>query len=86
VEYEVAGRPEYLVDRAHVAGRLSSALDQPMPYRLLFARSIPNLGITRPGGYFYSVYAIDWRMVEETRQRVAAMELDLKHPPKRRIM
>ena len=32
---------------------------------------IENLGITRPGGFFYSVYEIDWRALDETRQRVA---------------
>jgi hypothetical protein len=76
VEYEVAGRPEYLVDRAHVEGRLASAQDQPTPYRLVFARRIANLGITRPGGYFYSVYTIDWREVDETRQRVAMSSVE----------
>ena len=70
-EYEVAGRPDYLVDRHLLPGRLASAVDQPTPYRFLFSRRISNLGITRARGYFYSVYAIDWRMVDETRQRVA---------------
>ncbi len=70
--FEAAGRPDYLIDRHHRAGRLAMEQDQPSPYRLLFTRRIANLGITRPGGFFYSVYAIDWRVVDETRQRVAA--------------
>jgi len=70
--FEVAGRPEYLIDRDRAAGRLAAETDPPSPYRLLFTRRIGNLGITRPGDFFYSVYAIDWRVVDETRQRVAA--------------
>ena len=69
--FEVAGRPDYLIDRHPVKGRLATALDQPTPYRFLFARRIGNLGITRPWGYYYSVYAIDWRVLDQTRQRVA---------------
>jgi len=70
--FEAAGRPDYLIDRHRVKARLAMTLDQPTPYRFLFARWIPNLGITRPGGFYYSVYAIDWRVVDETRQRIAA--------------
>jgi hypothetical protein len=69
--FEVAGRPDYLIDRYRMPGRLATDQDQPGPYRLLFTRRIGNLGITRPGGFFYSVYVIDWRVVDETRQRVA---------------
>ncbi len=69
--FEVAGRPDYLIDRHPLAGRLAMMRDQPSPYRFLFARRIENLGITRPGGFFYSVYEIDWRVLDETRQRVA---------------
>jgi len=61
----------FLIDRHPVAGRLDSGLDERSPYHLLFTRRIQNLGITRPGGFFYSVYTIDWRVVDETRQRVA---------------
>jgi len=70
--FEVAGRPEYLIDRHPVEGRLAMTLDEPSPYRFLFSRRIENLGITRPGGFHYSVYAIDWTVVDQTRQRVAA--------------
>jgi len=81
--FEVAGRPDYLIDRHPVAGRLAMSGDQPSPYRFLFARRIENLGITRPGGFFYSVYAIDWRVVDQTRQRVAGA---LPRDGRRRIM
>ncbi len=69
--FEAAGRPDFLIDRHPVEARLAAAMDQPTPYRFLFARRIDNLGITRPGGFFYSLYAIDWRVVDESRQRVA---------------
>jgi hypothetical protein len=76
VLFEAAGRPEYLIDRHRIRGRLSMDPDQPSPYRFLFARQIENLGITRPGAFYYSVYAIDWRVVDETRQRVAQNGLE----------
>ena len=81
--FEVAGRPDYLVDRHPLAGRLAMTGDPSSPYRFLFARRIENLGITRPGGFFYSVYAIDWRVVDEARRRVA---LTLPGERRRRIM
>jgi hypothetical protein len=83
VEYEVAGRPQYLVDRHRVAGRLASGSDERSPYRLLFTRRIQNLGITRPGGAVYSVYAIDWMVADQTRQRVATA---LRNRREERIM
>jgi hypothetical protein len=70
--FEVAGRPDFLIDRHHVEGRLALDDDRQTPYRFLFARRIANLGITRPGSYYYSVYAIDWRVVDQTRERIAA--------------
>jgi hypothetical protein len=69
--FEEAGRPELLIDRHPVEARLTLGADRPTPYRFLFARRIDNLGITRPGSYYYSVYAIDWRVVDQTRERVA---------------
>ncbi|HZI89987.1 MAG TPA: hypothetical protein VFD83_06040, partial [Candidatus Polarisedimenticolia bacterium] len=71
VEFEVAGRPGYLVDRHPMEGRLARDEDQPTPYRFLFARRIGNLGLSRAHGFFYSVYVIDWRVADQTRQRVA---------------
>ena len=69
--FEAAGRADYLVDDAPEENRLSRAGGEPGPYRFLFARAIPNLGITHPGGTVYSVYAIDWRAYDATRVRTA---------------
>jgi len=60
LRFEAVARPEYLVDRARTAARLTVAPEPDNPYRFLFSRTIPNLGITRPGTWAYSVYAIDW--------------------------
>ena len=76
--FEAAGRPDYLIDRHPVEGRLAVTLDEPSPFRFLFARRIENLGITRPGGFYYSVYAIDWKVVDQTRQRVASAGSDAR--------
>lgn len=72
--FEVAGRPEYLIDRHPVMGRLTQTRDETNPFRFLFSRGISNLGITRPGTYYYSVYAIDWRLSDQTRVRIATAE------------
>lgn len=69
--FERAGRPEYLIDRHPVRARLAESVDETNPYRFLFAREIPNLGITRARTYYYSVYAIDWKVVDQTRVRIA---------------
>ena len=69
--FEKAGRPDYLIDRHAVRARLADGGDETSPYRFIFAREIPNLGITRPGTYYYSVYAIDWKVVDRTRVRIA---------------
>jgi hypothetical protein len=82
-EFETAGRPQYLVDRSPRAGRLASDPVEPTPYTLLFTRRIENLGITRPGGFYYSVYSIDWRVADEMREHVAGT---LPGSGKRRIL
>jgi hypothetical protein len=69
--FERAGRPEYLIDRHPVRARLAESGDETNPFRFLFAREIPNLGITRARTYYYSVYAIDWKVVDQTRVRIA---------------
>ena len=69
--FERAGRPEYLIDRHPTRARLAESGDETNPYRFLFAREIPNLGITRARTYYYSVYAIDWKVVDQTRIRIA---------------
>jgi len=75
VLYEVAGRPDYLIDRHPERGRLARPTEEGTPYRFLFARAIPNLGITRRRIYYYSVYAIDWGVVDRTRTHVASLPL-----------
>jgi hypothetical protein len=69
--FEPVGRPRYLVDRGTRAARLTPPDDPATPYRFLFARSIPDLGITRPTPFVYSVYAIDWNLYDRLHPRVA---------------
>ncbi len=69
--FEEAGRADYLVDDAPEENRLARPGGEPGPYRFLFARAIPNLGITHPAGTVYSVYSIDWRAYDATRVRTA---------------
>ncbi|HET9952107.1 MAG TPA: hypothetical protein VFS09_09960 [Candidatus Eisenbacteria bacterium] len=71
LRFESVGRPEYLVDRARTEGRLTVAPEPDNPYRFLFARTIPNLGITRPGDWSYSVYAIDWGTWDRLHPKLA---------------
>jgi hypothetical protein len=73
--YERAGRPDYLIDRAHRQDRLGAPSGEPGPYRFLFARVIPNLGLTRPTPYVYSVYRIDWEAYDQLHPRVAGLPL-----------
>jgi hypothetical protein len=69
--FEPVGRPAYLIDRSTTPGRLAPPDDPATPYRFLFARSIPDLGITRPTPYAYSVYTIDWTLYDRLHPRVA---------------
>jgi hypothetical protein len=71
LRFEAIARPEYLVDRGRVKARLTSGAEPDNPYRFLFARSIGNLGITRPGDWSYSVYAIDWAAYDRHHPRFA---------------
>ncbi len=72
------GHPDYLVDRAREEGRLTRQPEPDNPYRFLFARSIPNLGITRPGQWSYSVYAIDWAIWNRHHPILARHEPDVE--------
>ncbi|HEU4333086.1 MAG TPA: hypothetical protein VFT32_01205 [Candidatus Eisenbacteria bacterium] len=72
LRFEGIARPEYLVDRARAEGRLTAAPDPANPYRFLLARSIGNLGITRPGEWVYSVYSIDWAVYDRHHPRLAS--------------
>ena len=71
--YEPVGRPAYLVDRARTAARLTVAPEPDNPYRFIFSRAIPNLGITRPGEWAYSVYAIDWGTWDRLHPKLATV-------------
>jgi hypothetical protein len=74
--FEPQGRPRYLVDRGRVENRLAGPGAEPGPYRFLFSRRIANLGVTRPGGYVYSVYEIDWQVWDALPVRTAAADVD----------
>lgn len=72
--FEPVGRPRYLIDRSTREGRLSPPDDPVNPYRFLFSRTIPDLGITRPTPYVYSVYTIDWSLYDRLHPRLASKE------------
>jgi len=71
VLFEPVARPRFLIDRSDRARRLTPPDDPESPYRFLFARSIPDLGITRPTPFVYSVYEIDWDLYDRLHPRVA---------------
>lgn len=73
VEFERVGRPGYLIDRAREANRLARDEDPSNPYVFLTARSIPDLGITRPGRFVYSLYAIRWDIYDRMHPRLASI-------------
>jgi hypothetical protein len=75
--FEQVGRPAYLIDRARTGGRLAETGDPSNPYRLLAERTIPDLGVTRPGEFVYSLYSIDWELYDRMHPRVARTDLDL---------
>ena len=70
--FERVGRPPYLIDRAREAGRLSTPADPTNPYHYLSSKIIPDLGLTRPGAFVYSLYHIDWDVYDRTRPRLAS--------------
>jgi hypothetical protein len=70
--FEPVGRPRYLIDRSTREGRLTPPDDPANPYRFLFSRTIPDLGITRPTPYVYSVYTIDWGLYDRLHPRLAS--------------
>ena len=51
--YEIAGHPDYLVDRSEGPGALSGPR-----YSLIMVSRMENLGISRPGPHFYSLYSV----------------------------
>lgn len=76
--FERIGRPEYLIDRARTSGRLADADDPSNPYRFIRSVEIPDLGITRPTTYVYSLYAIDWDVYDRMHPRLAFQPLDFR--------
>lgn len=69
--FEHVGRPGYLIDRARESSRLDRTRDPENPYQFLMARTIPDLGITRPGEFVYSLYAIRWGLYDQMHPRYA---------------
>ena len=69
--FEKVGRPGYLLDRAQTVNRLAGSEDPSNPYSFIMARSIPDLGITRPSTYVYSLYSIRWDIYDRLRPRLA---------------
>jgi hypothetical protein len=74
--YEGIGRPEYLIDRAQREGRLADPDDPENPYRFVRSVEIPDLGITRPTTYVYSLYTIDWALYDRMHPRMARAHLE----------
>lgn len=69
--FEGIGRPAYLIDRAQRPARLADPDDPENPYRFVRAVEIPDLGITRPTTYVYSLYTIDWVQYDRLHPRLA---------------
>jgi hypothetical protein len=69
--FEKVGRPSYLLDRATEANRLASDGEPSNPYRFIASHSIPDLGITRPRTYVYSLYAIRWEVYDSQGPHLA---------------
>lgn len=75
--FEGIGRPEYLIDRAQRASRLTDPDDPENPYRFLRSVEIPDLGITRPTTYVYSLYTIDWELHDRLHPRLASYPVEI---------
>ncbi|HET9252398.1 MAG TPA: hypothetical protein VFP58_09790 [Candidatus Eisenbacteria bacterium] len=80
--YEGIGRPEYLVDRAQRPARLADPDDPENPYQFVRAVEIPDLGITRPATYVYSLYTIDWARYDRLHPRLASHPIEIPGDPR----
>ena len=69
--FEPVGRPAYLIDRSVEMRRLESTEEPLHPYEYLFSRSIPDLGLTRPQRYYFSVYAVHWEIYDRAHPKLA---------------
>ncbi|KPJ61365.1 MAG: hypothetical protein AMJ46_01280 [Latescibacteria bacterium DG_63] len=56
---EVA-RPEYVIDRSRKSERLLEIEELTDALQPVIEASVSNLGITRPGRFFYTAYRVDW--------------------------
>jgi hypothetical protein len=75
--FEGIGRPEYLIDRAERPARLADPDDPENPYRFVRSVEIPDLGITRPATYVYSLYTIDWMQYDRLHPRLASHPIEI---------
>jgi hypothetical protein len=73
--YEPIARPAYLIDRSVEMRRLESAEEPLHPYEYLFSRSIPDLGLTRPQRYYFSVYAVHWEIYDRAHPKLALVRI-----------
>jgi hypothetical protein len=71
--FERVGRPLNLIDRAREENRLARTEDPADPYVFITARSIPDLGITRPVPFVYSLYSIRWDVYDRMHPRLALL-------------
>jgi len=78
--FEKVGRPAYLLDRATEPNRLASDGEPSNPYHFVAAHSIPDLGITRPRTYVYSLYSIRWDVYDSQGMHFAATPVDAPTP------
>jgi hypothetical protein len=58
--FDVRGYPhvDYLVDREHVAGRFDGQVIHGHRFEKIYVTSVRNLGIRKPGAFFYTLYRI----------------------------
>ena len=73
--FEPVGRPAYVIDRSVEIRRLAAADDPLSPYEYRFSRSIPDLGLTRPQTYYYSVYVVHWEIYDRSHPRLASLPI-----------
>jgi hypothetical protein len=71
--FEGVGRPDYLIDRHPLLGRLEREEIEGTPYRALSERDLAGGAAMRLGDHGLTVYSIDWSVVDRTRLRVAVL-------------
>jgi len=53
------GACDFVIDRAHEPARFAGQVSRNRHWRPLRTTTIPNLGLSRPGPYFYTLYALE---------------------------